>query len=203
MEPRLGPRFDLSTVLMHEFRRTSLALNEFCLFADHLLAGNVSVEVRLATYDSYGRFIHHLFEFYKGCIETDGPTTTKKTGDEFDRIVQFETVKLMRNRADRIARGDGVSWDNAESYYREEIPPAFARDFRSARNQLAHVSVERADPFGCISLPDFYVLYHRFVILLYEEAYWLWHAKDEASVDWKEIGRFGDAVKLHRRTRNA
>ncbi|QDU65121.1 hypothetical protein Pla86_01850 [Planctomycetes bacterium Pla86] len=34
-------------------------------------------------------------------------------------------------------------------------------------------------------------------MLLYEEPYWLWHVTEESSVDWKEIGRFEEALKLH------
>lgn len=196
MKKQLNPRSSLTTVLLHEYRRASLAFQEFLAVAERLIGGDSKIQIRLATYDSYGRFIHHLFEYYKGCIETVGPKTIELKGVELDRRIQAETMKLMGHRAERIARGEGASWDNTEVYYREPVPAEFARDFRLVRNQLAHVSVERADPTRRVSLPDFFVRYHRFALLLYEEPLGLWQVKEESAVDWKEIERFDDALKL-------
>lgn len=198
MKSRHGPRIELTTVLLHEYRRASLALQEFHVVVAQLIDGHSAIDVRLAAYDSYGRFVHHLFEFYKGCIQTDGSEALSITGEELDRKMQAEVVKLMGHRAGRIARRGGEACDNAKAYSTKSVPAEFAQSFRLVRNQLAHASVERANANNRVSLPNFYVLYHRFALLLYEEPFWLWHAKEESSVDWKEIGRFEDAVKLVR-----
>ena len=196
MEESSTPRQKLSLALLHEFRRASIALKEFSVLAPGLIGDKADIQHRLATYDSYGRFIHHLFEFYKGCAASDGSKYVNLIGCKLDRVIQPEVEKLMKHRADRIARGDGASWDNHESYYREPVPEKFAEDFRSVRNQLAHVTISRAisSSAEAVSLPTFYERYHRFALLLHEEACLLWNSQNEDSVDWEEIGRFQDVI---------
>jgi hypothetical protein len=197
MDQRRHLRFALTPVLVHEYRRASLALQEFYAVAAWLAGGHSDIEVRLAAYDSYGRFVHHLYEFYKGCFETDGPKSRVIRGARLDPLLQRETSKLMGDRADRIARGDGEARDNTESYYRQPVPEGFAASFREVRNQVAHASIERSRPSkGRVSLPEFFVRFHRFVILLYEDPYWIWQTHELSSIDWEEIGKFEDAIKL-------
>lgn len=181
-----------TAVLLHEYRRTTLALSEFQSHATEVVAAAKFDRRRgLAAYDAYARFVQHLYEFYKACFRTDERDSELKLAARFQR----EAERLMENRADRVARGDGASWDNTEAFYRQPVPEDFGRDLGEVRNQVAHAALERTNSLARVTLATFYPRYHRFVMLLYEEAYWLWHAQDERGTDWGEIGRFEAALK--------
>lgn len=187
-------RQQLTQALAHEYRRASMALSEFFCLAMPQSSPRNDTSSKLAIFDAYGRFVHHTFEFYKACIETDSRGPGPVSGQALDRCIQLEASKLMRHRADRIQRGDGASWDNDASFYREPVPPEFARDFRHVRNQLAHVLPERLARSGVCSLAEFFERYHRFVLLMFEEAYWLWSCDDEFHLESDAFHRLATAV---------
>lgn len=193
------PRSTIKAALSHEYRRARLAFDEFAWTASVVITGRASRKQVLAAHDTYAMFVQSVFEFYKACIETDGQKHTQVKGANLDAALQAETVKLMALRADRIARGDASPSENSESYYCQPVPENFAKHMRCVRNSSAHVSIERTDPSRGVSLAEFYSLYHRYVMLLYEESYWLWVAPDEGAADWGEIDRFESALLLQYR----
>jgi len=146
-------------------------------------------------FDSYARFLHHLYEFYLGNIKRSRRSLERISYEECDQLIQAEVEKLMRHRRDRIKSGRAPSHENHISYYEKPVPANFARDLRQTRNRVAHADSKRAGSPVAISLPDFYEKYHQYVMLLYEEPQWLWKIADPDTYNWGEIERFDLAVQ--------
>lgn len=101
-----------------------------------------------------------------------------------------EAEKLMAIRRMRIENGYAPKYENSISYYQIPVPHTFPKAFREIRNRRNHIKPQRASRLDQNSLSEFFRKYHRFIILLFEEAAWLWSIKDEESQDWGEIEDF-------------
>lgn len=185
----------LRLVLAHEYFRCDQAFLDFADLATLNVARNSQKRTALAIFDSYARFLHHLYEFYLGNIKRERKSLAKVHHEECDRIIQTEVEKLIRNRHDRIKDGRAPSWENDISHYENPVPPNFARDLRQTRNRVAHADIRRTGAAGAITLPKFYEKYHQYVLLLYEEPHWLWKIADPDSYEWGEIEQFNFAVQ--------
>ena len=59
---------DHCIALVHEFMRCDNSFNEFAALGERMIRCGRNKEISLRTYDAYARFIQHLYEFLKGCI---------------------------------------------------------------------------------------------------------------------------------------
>lgn len=198
----------LNTVLTHEFSRCTSSFNLFA-YLMATLPKNDTKEKRVECYNAYVDFISHLYEFYVGLIKRDlkfnqtgpykdyPPFIGLKKSDEhkkFDIIFNEEVEKLIRNRKQRIKRGikDNLAGNRAE-YYDLTVPPTFGEHFRFIRNRTNHTDFKRASGQFDISLKDFFLNYHRFIVILYDECRWLWQV-DENTFDWRDIDNFASEI---------
>lgn len=178
-------------VLAHEFFRCDQAFLDFAELAVVNIGGKSNKRMRLKMFDAYSRFLHHLYEFYVGVMKL--PHNRERFKDGRDHAIQTELERAMRVRADRIRAGRASKHENDLAYYEKRIPKEFARCFREARNRVAHADPKRTGIGDSLTLPQFYNNYHRYVILLHEEAECLWKV-DFDNFDWGEIEAFDLAV---------
>ena len=108
-----------------------------------------------------------------------------------DAILNSHTRKLLQLRRDRIVRGDAPSYENHTSYYEVEVPEEFGARFRFVRNIRSHAVAERST----FNLAEFYLKYHRFIYLLFEEPQWLWNVERFPEHDWHAIEEFARAIE--------
>lgn len=179
-------------VLAHEYFRCDQAFLDFAELSVANIGGKSEKRLRLNMFDSYSRFLHHLYEFYLGISKL--PHNRERAFGGIDTLIKDEIERIMRVRAERIRQGRAPSWENELSYYEQPVPIEFAMHFRQARNRIAHADARRAGGNGEVTLPEFYHKYHGYVFLLYEEAGWLWKV-DPESFDWGEIEAFDLAVQ--------
>lgn len=141
-------------------------------------------------YDAYTDFVAHLYEFYLGCIKRNNIVRREIKGQEIDEILNAEVKKLLKIRRDRIIRGHAPAYENHISYYEVEVPDEFGKSFRTVRNIRSHAMAKRSE----FDLATFYIKYHRFVFLLFEEPHWLWSIEQFPEHDWLAIERFANAI---------
>jgi len=189
----------LRLVLAHEYRRCDQAFLDFLDHSTNQLGLGWSKENALSTYDSYARFLHHLYEFYVGCFKRNKDSLVRISHTELDDLFQTEAEKIMGLHRWRIERGDADKLENHISYYETPVPEEFAIDFRQTRNRIAHTDLRRSGANDALTLPEFFEKHHKFILILYEEPYGLWHVRAE-SYDWGEIEKFGKTV--NKRTSN-
>ncbi len=185
----------LTVTAAHDYLRAQAAWELFLQLSSDNINGKEDKRHLLAMYDAYARFVHHLYEFYVACIKRNRQSTSDIPHPERDRILQVEASKLMNNRAARIRRGDAPSLENSPEYYETPVPPYFAEHFRTVRNRTAHADYRRSLPTSGISLADFFRQYHRYILLLFEEAHFVWNVKDVENFDWGEITEFNLVVR--------
>jgi len=185
----------LTATAAHDYLRAQVAWESFIQLSGDNIGGREDKQHLLAMYDAYSRFVHHLYEFYIACLKRQRQNTSNIPFAERDRVLQDETVKLMGHRAARIRRGDAPNWENPPAYYETPVPQLFAEHFRAVRNRNAHSDHRRSLSEPGISLADFYRQYHRYVLLLFEEAHRLWDIKDVESFEWGEIAAFNLSVR--------
>lgn len=185
----------LTTTLVHELALCKECFDRFVYFASKNIHGNETKSIKISAYNAYSSFLHHLYEFYVGCIKRDRRNTSDIKSDELDTIFNKEVEKLLRNKRHAIEHGYAPEWENHISVYQVEVPTDFGPQFRRIRNRTAHADLRRAVPVNQLSLGDFYRLYHRFVYLLYAQPHWLWSVKDIEAFDWKAIEDFNLAAR--------
>ena len=82
---------------------------------------------------------------------------------------------------------------NHRSYYEDNCPIVFGRDFRNIRNNLAHVDYRRINGGNRITMTEFYKKYHKYIILLYDNGRKWW---DITQLENIELGDITDFNKL-------
>jgi hypothetical protein len=148
-EPKfaIGDRTDraLCIGIKHEFLRCDDAFQDFAAAAETMILKGDGRRIAYKAYAAYARFVHHLYEFYIACAARDFRNTGQLRADLAERFIFSQTQRILTNRREAIVNGTAPAWENQISFYPENVPTAFARDFRSMRNILnGHVSTERA-----------------------------------------------------------
>ncbi|MHB1117778.1 hypothetical protein [Sideroxydans sp.] len=164
------------------------------------IMGSRDKATKIKCHDAYASFLHHLYEFYSGCIKRDFRSTETVRYSVLDQMFNHEVTKLLKNRVDAIKGGYAPSWENHISVYQVEVPTEFGTQFRKIRNRTAHASTKRSSPDDELPLGQFYEKYHNFVYLLYYSAQRLWTVKDIEAQDWKSIEEFDLAVRPQSRS---
>ncbi|MFY9909498.1 MAG: hypothetical protein WCF22_14965 [Candidatus Sulfotelmatobacter sp.] len=182
--------------LTHEFLRCRDAFREFEHFATVAVLKGEAPLLSYQKYNAYSAFIHHLYEFIRGAHArealntkiTDRKLTSAERAKLDEDYVSAHVQRLLTNRRAAIRNGSAASWENDISYYPEEVPREFAREFRKYRNLThAHVSHERASK---INPSDFFAKYHKYIYLLYRDCSW-WEPRGQQFPDFNQITTFG------------
>lgn len=179
MKFTIGSETDIALciALKHEFLRYEEAFKEFANFATAMIMTaqnqeNMNIPTdhdlnrRMAfkMYDSYARFVHHLYEFLLGALVRERFDTAQVRAEEADRWIQADAQRVLTGRRNAILDGTAPLWENHISAFPKKVPPEFAREFRAIRNKAqGHVTHERASK----SLTDFYDKYHKFLYMIY------------------------------------
>lgn len=185
--------------LKHEMLRCEEAFKAFEGLATQSIMVGENRALAFKMYNSYVRFIHHLYEFMAGCYVRERHDTA--AGNDYlfiEKYISHHAQRIVTNRREAIMNGTAPSWENTLSAYPEKIPPEFSTDFRCCRNKASgHVKHERAE----LSLSDFYDRYHMYLYMLYRDALGWWGLRDREFPDLKEITDF--SVMIRERPPNA
>lgn len=185
----------LTTTLAHELVLCNDCFERFASLAKANIMGRRDKTIKIKCHDAYASFLHHLYEFYVGCIKRDRRNIGNIPSIVLDRVINNEAKKLLKNRVEAIKGGYAPDWENHISVYQVEVPDEFSTQFRNIRNRTAHASTKRSAPENDLSLKKFYENYHRFVYLLYYSAQCSWTINDIEAYDWKAIEEFDLAVQ--------
>jgi hypothetical protein len=184
----------LSATLAHEYVLCRESFDRFVRYAEINIMGRRDKIIKIKSYDAYTSFLHHLYEFYVGCIKRSLKNTNDLDSATIDKIMNAEVQRLLNMRVNAIERGDASESENHISYYQIDVHSSFATQFRRIRNRTAHAITKRAVPGTDLSLSQFYKDFHRFIYLLYSAPQWLWLVKDVEAHNWQAIEEFDLAV---------
>jgi hypothetical protein len=203
MKFTLGSETDTAhcIALKHEFLRCEDAFKDFEKFATAMIMAAQNQEntktpadanqtrwIAFKMYDSYARFVHHLYEFLLGAFIRERLDTAQVRAEEADPWIQANAQRVLTGRRNAILNGTAPSWENRISAFPENVPSEFAREFRGIRNKaLGHVTHERARK----SLTEFYDKYHKFLYMSYWNCLGFWGAhRNDVFPDLQEITDF-------------
>ena len=177
--------------LTHEILRCEEAFKDFEALATQSIMVGENRALAFKMYNSYSRFVHHLYEFMAACFVRDQHGTAAGSGKDATRFIEgyirHHAQRILTGRREAILNGTAPAWENALSAYSENVPADFASDFRLCRNKAAgHVKHERAT----LSLSDFYDRYHMYLYMLYRDALAFWGRRGDEFPDLKEITDF-------------
>jgi hypothetical protein len=191
---KLGDAVDRghSTALQHEFLRCQDAFRDFTACGTTMILKGENRLLAYHTYNSYSRFIQHLYEFLIGAREREIGDTAEIRAEQAELSVSAQAQRILTNRREAIQNGTAPDWENDISYYPERVPPGFAKEFRQYRNKVSgHVTHERST----LSLSEFYAENHKYLYMLYVECAGSWGLLGDEFPDLKEITDFSVLVK--------
>ena len=126
----------LCIALTHEFLRCDDAFAEFILHAQAMIArkdGDRRTAYRC--YNSYVRFLHHLYEFQLGAVCRERQNTAGLDHVTAGRYILSEIERILENRRSAIINGTAPMWENDLTYYEGKVPSEFPDRFREIRNR--------------------------------------------------------------------
>jgi hypothetical protein len=143
------------------------AFDDFATSAKATIMQGENRRIAFRTYNAYGRFIHHLYEFLLGAAARDRRDSSPLGAEVAEQYISSYAQRALAARREAVLDGTAPSWENHISYFPETIPPGFAREFRKFRNVVSgHVSAERPT----LNLSDFYHHNHKFLGILFRHA---------------------------------
>lgn len=163
--------------MFHKFTLCEQAFDEFIMLAGANIHGQNDYETLGKLYNSYSKFIVHLYKFYVSCFKHNQGKTDNISHNDLDVLFTSEVEKLMGNMCSLIESGRAPSWVNDLSYYQEAVPLDFGQRFRDVRNNTSHVDYRRTGGGNRPSLKQFMDSYHKFLFFLYDSSRYLWSAK--------------------------
>lgn len=187
----------LVQVIIHEFLRCELAFNQFISlgwWSNNLDTSEVT-KINMLRYNSYALFIQHLYEYLVACFKRDRLNTSDIKSFELDKLINFEVNKILENWITAIDNGFAPKWANNRSYYDDVCPEEFGRDFRTIRNSLSHADYRRIQGIDRITLSDFFKKYHKYVILLFQNAKYWWSIRDFSNIDLGDVTAFNKEIE--------
>jgi hypothetical protein len=104
----------LTTTLVHEMFLCATSFERFVHLAQLNIMGRRDKEAKILCHDAYASFLHHLFEFYAGCIQRDLMDTRSVDSRHIDHVLNTEARKLLKNKVDAIK--DRLCTEVGESY---------------------------------------------------------------------------------------
>lgn len=189
MRFELGDETDRKLVqaLQHEFLRCRDAFDDFLAYAPELVTGAGSRRSSYAGYNAYARLVHHLYEFLMGCASRRQRDTRPLRAEQADALVTDHLQRILNARRAAILAGRAPPWENGLEAYPDTVPAAFASALRRHRNiTQAHVAPNRST----LNLSEFYESYHRFIVMLLQDASFAWGAGEGDLPDMGAITAF-------------
>ena len=120
--------------LTHEILRCEEAFKDFEALASQSIMVGENRALAFKMYNSYARFVHHLYEFMAACFVRDQHDTAAGSGKDATRFIEgyirHHAQRLLTGRRAAILNGTAPAWENALSAYPENVPADFASDFR-------------------------------------------------------------------------
>jgi hypothetical protein len=160
---------DHCVALQDEFLRCRDTFDEFKRLATVAISAGQDPWRSYKTRHAYSTFIQHLYEFMRGAHAREALDTRIIN----EAYISHHAQRLLTNRRTAIQNGTAPTWENDISYYPEKVPPEFAQTFRKFRNNHSHVTHERSK----LNVADFYERYHKFLLLLLQDARW-WNPRE-------------------------
>jgi hypothetical protein len=194
MKFKIGDATDtaIAGALQHEFLRCMDAFEDFATSAKVMIMQGENRRIAFKTYNAYGRFIHHLYEFLVGAAARDRGDSSPLSAELAERYVRSYAQRALAARRAAILDGTAPSWENHISCFPEIVRSEFAREFRRFRNVVSgHVTADRT----ALNLSDFYDRNHKFLGILFRHAGSHWGRIDDDFPDLKEITAFTVIVK--------
>lgn len=195
---------DQCTVLTHEYLQCDDSFQAFHAFASMMINHGQNRWLSYKAYNAYSSFIHHLYEFMLGCLARDNGNTRitnkshKVRTQMCEAYITHHVQRILNSKRSAILNGTAPKWENNLKYYPEQVPVNFAKDFRDYRNKVSgHVAYERASK---LSLSNFYLKYHKYLYLLYQDSKRWWGKQKEDFPNLKEITDF--SVVIFKKTPN-
>lgn len=194
MKFQIGDEIDqnLVRVIIHELSRCQLAFDQFIHLKENKYGNKLVTDMKLdlMTYNAYSLFIQHLYEYFKGCVTRARKDTRKIPPEIIDGFVNNEVNKILLNWQTAIDNNNAPKWANARSYYEDTCPDNFGSDFRNIRNNVAHVDYRRVRGGNRITLTEFYINYHKYIILLFDNGRKFWNMQEDDDSDFGDITGF-------------
>ncbi|KAF2520054.1 hypothetical protein E0W68_02200 [Flavobacterium salilacus subsp. salilacus] len=193
----------LMIVRVHQYYRCKTSFNNFAE-ATIQLNRNHNTELRIICFEHYSSFLSHLYEYYLSFIEQSDQFKRKGRYVDYpsekphivsDRMFNEEVNKLCRNHKASIERGEKSAQGYTAEYYDCTVPVNFGEHFRAIRNRTNHTSIKRVSSTD-ISLSKFFKEYHKFILILYYQAGYLWNVNVETFC-WLEVKDFADEVNSY------
>jgi len=183
-------------VIMHEFSRCEIAFNSFIISGPKSLSEfeKPSRTSNVIRYNSYALFIQHLYEYLVACAKRDLLNTNEINFKVMENYILVEVNKILKNMLWMIDNNKAPSWVNARSYYENECPLDFPRDFRQIRNSHSHADYRRIKGDERITLSEFYLKYHKYISLLFQSGLDWWRVEDFEHIDLGEVTEFNRII---------
>lgn len=184
---------NLCRMLRHEYLRCTEAFHDFVTAARRLQDGEQGRELAYRAYNSYARFIFHLYEFILACDQRTRGDTSSIQGEAAEGVIAACAQRAFRIGTSSInsaplgssVLGSGISVSLQEMR-------DLAKAFRKARNiAMGHVKHERAG----LNLSEFYGKYHKYLVALHRASVTMWGDFGEEFPDLGEVTAFSVLVK--------
>jgi len=194
---------EILTTLAHEFWCCKREFENFISSSSLAITqANCPKEIKLTAFTSYGNFIRHLFCFYEGIITERhsnllvGCKNQKEIGEKISNVINDEVRKLIRNKINLVQSTPNYQSRDLLEFKINEFPLEFGTHFRQFRNRFSHPNPKRVIATD-LSLMDFFIRYHKYILLLFETANFSWGTeKYIESYDWLEIENFMSHVVM-------
>jgi hypothetical protein len=184
---------DIEITLVHEFWSSRKEFFAFIYFSSIYISTQSDKEIQLLAFSSYGNFLRHLYSFYEGIIINRNKNLLKgneeSEGERISKILNEEVEKLIRNKILVLEQEQKENLIELTNLKNTIVPLEFGKHFRQIRNRFSHINSKRVSKCE-ITLDDFYNLYHKFVLLLYESPLFSWNIKSIENYNWAEIEKF-------------
>ena len=183
----------IETTLIHEFWCCKREYLIFISSVKLLNSTNSKKEFKIIAFTSYGNFLRHLYVFYEGIIQIHNKNLIKpaneKQGEQISLLLTEEVRKLIRNKKYALQEYSQLNIEEIIFPQESEVSQEFGTYLRQIRNRFSHINTKRIHDKE-ISLADFYKLYHKYVLLLFESAAFTWEIEAIDKYDWLEIENF-------------
>ncbi|MDN4078224.1 hypothetical protein QYF52_09780 [Paenibacillus polymyxa] len=179
-------------VIVHEYFRCTVAFESFVQYIpkNNTEFLNPDSKTNLLRYNAYSLFIQHLYEYFVGCVKRGYHNTRNIPGEKIDVLLNGEVEKNLRGWRIVIDSGTAPSWAKDRSYFEDQCPPEFGKNFRHIRNSLSHADFRRIEGGDRITLTDFFNKYHKYVMLLYRNGKEFWTIDDLNEIDLGDVTAF-------------
>lgn len=195
---QIGDEIDNAMVkgIVHEYSRSKMAFNMFVNSfprSEKSFRGE-NLGLNLYRYNAYALFTQHLYEYIVACLKRDRRDTGKIDFEILDNAINLEVEKILRLKRLTIDNKYAPQWENDRNYYEVSCPENFGSDFRQVRNSLGHVDYRRIVSANRILLSEFYINYHKFIMLLFNFAEESWSLDKIEKLDLGDVTDFNVAI---------